>query len=215
MRVLLVLLVTMVVMAIAVPAQTPRPKEQALTRPENWGLTFGLEGLSATYDPPGALQYEYKTRGNGLNLNVGMVWIRHILFGGEIGAMFFGGDEKLTANGVTYRSETTNSTVSSIYAGIITSPMGRSPKMGRKWWAGVLAGQSKWSGERRMDGCLGCATDRLHMVAGPFLEPFFMFGGGDKDGGGGFRLGYRRYVSGSRTLQSAVRFGVFFDFIKL
>jgi hypothetical protein len=79
-----------------------------------------------------------------------------------------------------------------------------------------MFGKSKWGGERRLPDCQPCAgTDRISMRSGWYAEPFAKFGGGDRNGGGGIRLSYRAYVQESRMVQSAVTFGLFFDFIKL
>ncbi|HYV97626.1 MAG TPA: hypothetical protein VE967_09245 [Gemmatimonadaceae bacterium] len=212
-------LTLMVAAACAAPAANAQlggpPRAKALTRPENWGLTFGLGFISPVYDPSGPQDFNYATRGQGLSLTLGLVFNRYFIFGGEIGSVFFSGDKRLISFNTEYPSETTNSVVGSAYAGVITSPMGRSPKLGRKWWVGTVLGASTFSGERRLDGCTTCLHDRLHMTAGPYIEPFFMFGGGDRDGGGGVRASYRAYLGAAKTVQSAISVGLFFDFIKL
>jgi hypothetical protein len=43
-----------------------------------------------------------------------------------------------------------------------------------------------------------------------FFEPFAMFGGGDKDGGGGLRLAYRHHFGGFEAMHSTMTFGLFF-----
>jgi hypothetical protein len=48
-----------------------------------------------------------------------------------------------------------------------------------------------------------------------YLQPFAMFGGGDKDGGGGLRISYRQYMGGNEAMQSAATFGLFFAFGRL
>ena len=201
-----------------VVAAAQRPN-QALTRPDNWGLTFGLEGIFPKYQPLGSQGYAFDTRGRGLNLNIGVTLSRHWMFGAELASVFFGGDQDFEMPGAgspqVFHAETTNSIVSSGYAGWITNPMRKSPRMGRKWWLGAMLGVSKFSGERRTDGCIPCGSERFSMLAAGYVQPFVVFGGGDKDGGGGFRLGYRHYFKSDKTIRSALTFGLFFDFIKL
>lgn len=198
-------------------AQLPSPAvaRRPLTSPANFGLTFGLEAISGTFSPGGSLPYEFDTRGSGVSLNVGLVWLRHVLFGLEGGTVFFRGDEEFSMSGVPYRAQTTNALVGSFYTGITTLPMGPSPRLGRKWWAGALLGSSKWTGARRMPDCVHCYRLKIPMESGLFVEPFVMFGGGDREGGGGIRAAYRRYLGGRRTIDGALHLGLFFNFTRL
>lgn len=161
------------------------------------------------------MPYDFDTRGTGISLNIGVNFLRYWLAGLEGGTLFFKGDQTFVLGGEHHRAQTTNSLVGTLYTGVTTAPMGRSPQLGRKWWAGFLVGSSHWTGERRLRNCAPCFADRIGMRAAFFAEPFVMFGGGDRDGGGGFRLAYRRYLRDVDTVTGAIHFGLFFNFLKL
>jgi hypothetical protein len=212
-------------------------RKLALTRKENWGVSIGVEMISASFHPTrcpslattadgsfikstvpcDGVRHAYESRGVGVSMNAGVMFLRHFLLGGEVGTVGFGGNRTIEEESppVSYRTSTTNSLVGSWYVGLITSPMGKSPKLGRKFWLGGLTGWSKWSGERTLESCTGCAAEPLPMGSAYFLQPFAMFGGGDKDGGGGLRLSYKHYVHGTRAMQSALTLGLFFAFGRL
>lgn len=150
-------------------------------------------------------------------MNAGAMFLRHFIFGGEVGTVGFGGNRTIEEDSppVSYTTSTTNSLVGSWYVGLITSPIGKNPKLGRKLWLGGLAGASKWSGERTIRSCAGCEAEPLPMGGAYFVQPFVMFGGGDKDGGGGLRVSYRHYMGGDEAMHSAATFGLFFAFGRL
>ena len=227
--------------AIAGDAQTlpSANRKPALTRKENWGLSIGVEMLTASFQPtrcPSLLvtasgdllattqpcddrPYAYKTQGIGISMNAGVMFLRHFLLGAEIGTVGFSGNRTFVdytpVPPVSYFASTTNSLVWSINGGFISSPMGKSPKLGRKAWLGGLIGRSVWSGERAVRSCEQCAVDPLVMGSAYFVQPFVMFGGGDKDGGGGLRTSYRYYTHGNRAMHSAFTLGLFFAFGRL
>ena len=135
--------------------------------------------------PCGDEPMAYASRGYGVGLNIGVTFLRHILFGGEVWAVGFGGRrsyDSTAASGIG--AETTNSIAGSVYVGGITSPLGSAKERpGRKVWLGMLVGTSTWTGERT---CIKCRFEPMKMGRPAFVEPFAMLGGGDKDGGGGF-----------------------------
>jgi hypothetical protein len=212
-------------------------RKPALTRKENWGLSLGVEMITAGFEPTrcpsvallsngdllktttpcDGVEHAYATRGTGVSLNVGLMFLRHFMFGGEVGTVGFGGNRTFTSENPpsSYTASTTNSLFGSWYVGLISSPIGRDAKQGRKVWGGALAGWSKWSGERVVESCEECRVEPIPMGTAYFVQPFVMFGGGDKDGGGGLRLAYRHYVHGSRAMHSALTFGLFFALGKL
>jgi hypothetical protein len=210
--------------ALASACLLARPASaQLMSNGANWGVTFGIDAVSSSYNPHGGedargkTQLGFATRGWGISGNLGVVFLKHYMLGGDVGAVWFGGDRTLIdPNGQSAVAvTTTNSLSGSAYVGLITSPLGRNGKLGRKWWFGGKFGSAKWGGERRLAGCVGCSTDNpMHMVSGAYVEPFVVFGGGDRDGGGGFRLAYRQSVFPVETIRSAVTFGFFFDLLK-
>jgi hypothetical protein len=210
------------------PSEERKP---ALTRKENWGLSIGVDVVGASFQPTRCLtlvigvfrpcddvEWAYKTRGIGASMNAGVLFLRHFMLGGEVGTVGFSGNRTFTSGSnppVTYTASTTNSLFGSMNAGLITSPIGSNPRLGRKWWVGGLAGHSWWSGERLVKSCEQCKVDPLVMGNAYFLQPFAMFGGGDKDGGGGLRISYRHYMGGNRAMHSGATLGLFFAFGRL
>lgn len=200
----------------------PAARAQLVSNTNNWGVTFGVDGISSAFNPGGPdhprgyAPYAYAARGNGLALNAGFVFLKHYMFGGDIGAVFFGGDRTFAPGDTIggYSASTTNSLLGLGYVGLITSPLGSSPKLGRKWWLGARVGASKWSGERRVISCANCNVDPLAMKGGAFVEPFVVYGGGDRDGGGGIRLAYRHALYANSTIRDAVSLGLFFAFLR-
>jgi hypothetical protein len=205
-------------------------RKPALTRKENWGLSIGVELISASFQPTQCptlevevfvscegVEYAYKTRGIGVSMNAGVMFLRHFMLGGEVGTVGFSGNRKFERENPpsSYDASTTNSIMGSGYIGVITSPMGKSPRLGRKWWAGLHAGRTSWSGERAIKSCSQCAVDPLPMGSAYYLQPFVMLGGGDADGGGGLRLSYRHQFGGNEAMHSAMTLGLFFAFGRL
>jgi hypothetical protein len=186
--------------------------------PHTWGIALGIEGITARYKPRQGAAYAYATQGNGLAGKLAVMMDRHFLLGGELGVAVFGGDRRFDYDHPSwgpFSAQTTNSIFGSIYGGVITSPLGKSPRLGRKAWVGALAGAARWSGERRIIPDCPCGAPTLHMRSGGFVEPFVILGGGDSDGGGGFRLGYRHPLSGGSTLHEMLTLGVFFALAKI
>jgi hypothetical protein len=218
-----------VLMAQRLPSDDRKPP---LTRKENWGMSLGIDLISAGFQPTkcttlqtlpggevvrvadacGDLPQGYSSRGFGVGLNFGLVFLRYILFGAEVWTVGFSGTRDFTADNppVSYHTETTNSLAASAYIGAITPPIGRGSKLGRRFWLGMLLGKSHWSGERQISSCETCRYDPLGMGRPGFLEPFVMFGGGDRDGGGGLRLAYRHHFGGFEAMHETVTFGLFF-----
>jgi hypothetical protein len=52
------------------------------------------------------------------------------------------------------------------------------------------------------------------MAAGAYVEPFLVFGGGDHDGGGGFRVSWRQPLFATETIRSSATVGLFFALLK-
>jgi hypothetical protein len=189
----------------------------------NWGVSLGLDVFGATFDPSGPhhprgdLEYAFPTRGWGLRVNGGVVFLKHYLAGGEGGVALMGGERTYPgSNGNDgYNVITQNSIVSSMYVGWITTPMGGTTKVGRRWWLGALLGRERWSGKRQIISCPSCTIDPLKEKSGTFVEPFVVWGGGDKNGGGGFRLAYRTPVLQAPTIRGQFSLGFYFNFLKL
>lgn len=211
--------------AFAFVATSTGVRAQLVNKAENWGATIGLDASTALYDPThhedGPRQpYDFKTRAWGIEVNGGALFLRHYMFGGSIGVAYFRGDTAWL-DAVTerhYTVQTINSIVGSAYVGWISSPLGRSPRMGRKWWFGAMIGRDRWSGERRVDvtPISVAPPPPLHMHAGTYVEPFVMFGGGDRrSGGGGFRLAVREMVQPDARIREVVTLGMFFAFTRL
>lgn len=210
------------VAAQRLPSEDRKPP---LTRLENWGLSVGVDLLAPRYRPDKSplldqqagfikpcdeADYGYATTGTGVSINVGAMFLRHFLLGGEIGSVGFRGDKTFRVSaGQTCKVNTLNSITGSGYVGVISSPLGNGARIGRKFWLGVLGGKSNWSGQRQLFSCSGCPADKLRMNSAFFVQPFVMLGGGDKDGGGGIRLAYRKQV-GNAPLRSVATLGLFF-----
>jgi hypothetical protein len=206
---------TIVVALLAAP-RSASAQEPPRPRPE-WGFTIGLEALTSLYEPRLSTPYAYSTRGYGMALNVGSVFKGHILVGADVGWAMFGGDRRFPADAATagYAVRTTNSILGSLYTGLISSAIGRSNEMGRKFWVGARLGNGRWSGERRLEACANCNYEPLPMRSSYYIQPFVVFGGGDRSGGGGFRLSYTHYMRANSTIRSAVAFGFYFNLLAL
>ena len=205
-------------------------RKAPLTRKENWGMSIGLELISATFQPTQCptlfegifepcegVDIAYKTRGIGVSMNAGAIFLRHFMLGAEIGTVGFSGNRSIRRESppVEYTTSTTNSLMLSGYFGLITSPMGSNPKLSRKWWAGLHAGRSAWTGKRVIKSCETCAFEPLPMGGTYYVQPFLMMGGGDTDGGGGLRLSYRHHLGGNEAMHATMTFGLFFAFGRL
>ena len=204
-----------VLLATAAPqvtAQVPVTR----SRPE-WGFTLGLEAVSGLYRPRSNVPFDYATRGGGMALAIGSVFRGHLLVGGEAGWSFFGGDRDYPAdlNSDAYSTRTTNSIFGSIYTGVITSAIGRRNSIGRKLWLGARFGNARWSGERRLENCPTCADIREPMRSGLYVAPFIVFGGGDQNGGGGFRFAYTHFLKDNARMRSSMAFGVYFNLLTI
>lgn len=198
-------------------------RAQLVSNPNNWGVTLGLDLFTADYDPSGpdhpsgSAPFAFPTRGWGARINGGVVFLKHFVGGGETGVVMLRGDKHIGSPGFAeYDVVTQNSIVSSVYVGWISTPMGGSARAGRKWWAGALLGRERWGGERQITVCAGCATQGpLHEKSGNFIEPFVVWGGGDRNGGGGFKLAYRTPLQKAPTVRGQVSLGLYFNFLKL
>jgi hypothetical protein len=239
-------LAALLVLPLALRAQRlpSDDRKPPLTRKENWGMSLGIDVISAGFRPTrcptvqtfpdgsqrlvqgscSGIEHAYSSRGFGVGLNVGLVFLRHILFGGEVWTVGFSGTRDFVAESPpsAYHAETTNSLAASAYVGVLSSPLGNRDRVGRKVWLGLLAGKSHWSGQRKMNSldtsiCEmdDCRYEPLKMGRPGFLEPFVMFGGGDKSGGGGLRLAYRHHFGGFEAMHETVTFGLFFAFGRL
>lgn len=228
---LALLLTSAIADAQRLPSEERKPP---LTRKENWGMHLGVDFISARFQPtkcesvsrgpngeriPVVLPCDgqpndYSARGFGVGLNVGVTFLRYILFGGEAWSIGFGGTRpRSDGTGASLPDmETTNALAGSAYVGLISPPLGANARLGRKVWLGTLLGKSHWSGERK---CEGCVYDPLRMGRPWFVEPFAMFGGGDRDGGGGLRLAYRHNGGGFEAMHGAMTLGLFFAFGRL
>lgn len=199
-------------------------RAQLVSNPNNWGVSLGFDSFSATFNPSGPNQprgdqeYAFPTRGGGVRINGGIVFLGRYLAGGEGGVAFMGGERTVPPSGSGvggYQVVTQNSVVSSAYVGWITRPMGRTAKVGRKWWMGALVGRERWSGERQVISCASCTVILLKEKSGTFVEPFVVWGGGDRTGGGGFRLAYRAPLLKEAAIRAQVSLGLYFNFLKL
>lgn len=183
----------------------------------DWGFTLGIEAVTGLFEPRVPARNAYATRGGGMGLAVGTVYKGHILVGGEAGWAFFGGDREFPpdVNTASFYSRTTNSIYGSMYTGLITSAIGRRNQIGRKLWLGAHLGSARWSGERRAEQCPTCPPVPLRMRAGPYVSPFIVFGGGDQNGGGGFRIAYTHFLREDASLRSSMAFGLYFNLLNL
>jgi len=80
---------------------------------------------------------------------------------------------------------------------------------------GALLGRERWGGERQIISCATCTWIRSKEKSGTFVSRFVVWGGGDKTGGGGFRLAYRPACPPRTDDQGSGELGLYFNFLKL
>lgn len=199
-------LVAMVAGARLLPAQEQvqeEPQQEQVKEGKRFRLGVTLNSMSI--DPTTAASQQVRPQSWGLQLDAGMLVMRHLFVGVDLGPQLLsdlasftqnttGGEMKSTA-GLTYFSAVT---------GTRTRPFRLMPGVAPVA-LGLYGGGSVTKGIRSIDNCDDCRSDKLDVPGGAFVQPTLVFGVGRTR----LRVSDRYFVSGE-GIRSVISAGMEF-----